>query len=84
MTTVCQQGLIINGFNVIFRLWVLFRHVPCCCNYMQTSYFTIGAIILLALALVIWLVIRNLKDEKDFEKDNIDSSLVEPKDPEIE
>lgn len=51
---------------------------------MQTSYFTIGVIILLALALVIWLVIRNLKDEKDFEKDNIDSSLVEPKDPEKE
>ncbi|MEB0260879.1 MULTISPECIES: hypothetical protein [unclassified Mucilaginibacter] len=51
---------------------------------MQINYFTLGVVLLVLLALVIWLVLRNRKDEQDFEKDNIDSSLVEPKDPDKE
>lgn len=49
---------------------------------MQINYFALGIILLVLLALVIWLVLRNRKDEKLFEKDEIDSPLVEPKDPE--
>jgi hypothetical protein len=50
-------------------------------NVMEINYFTLSIILLLLLALVIWLVLRNRKDEKDFEQDNIDSSLLDPKDP---
>lgn len=51
---------------------------------MEINYFTLGVILLLLLALVIWLVLRNRKDEKDFEEDNIDSSMVDPEDPDKE
>jgi hypothetical protein len=51
---------------------------------MEINYFTLGVILLLLLALVIWLVLRNRKDENDFEQDNIDSSLVDPEDPDKE
>jgi hypothetical protein len=51
---------------------------------MEVNYFTLGVILLLLLALVIWLVLRNRKDEKDFKEDNIDSSMVDPKDPDKE
>lgn len=44
---------------------------------------TLEIVILLALALVIWLVIRNRKDEEAFKKDELeDSEFLEPKDPE--
>ncbi|MDB5127871.1 hypothetical protein [Mucilaginibacter sp.] len=51
---------------------------------MQINYFTLGIIVVVLLALVIWLVWRNRKDEKAFEKDEIDSSIVDPEDPEKE
>jgi hypothetical protein len=51
---------------------------------MGINYFTLGVILLLLLALVIWLVLRNRKDEKDFKEDNIDSSMVDPEDPDKE
>jgi len=51
---------------------------------MQINYLTLGIILLLALALIVWLALRNRKDEKAFERDEIDSSLVEPKDPDKE
>jgi hypothetical protein len=51
---------------------------------MEINYFTLGVILLLLLALVIWLVLRNRKDENDFEQDNIDSSMVDPEDPDKE
>ncbi|MCO5936930.1 hypothetical protein NAF17_15410 [Mucilaginibacter sp. RB4R14] len=51
---------------------------------MQINYFTLGVVLLVLLALVIWLVLRNRKDEQDFEKDDIDPSLVEPKEPDKE
>ncbi|MDB4999378.1 MAG: hypothetical protein JWP67_587 [Mucilaginibacter sp.] len=51
---------------------------------MGINYFTLGVILLLLLALVIWLVLRNRKDEKDFEQDNIDSSPIDQNDPDKE
>lgn len=51
---------------------------------MEINYFIVGVILLLLLALVIWMVLRNLKDKKDFEQDNINSSLVDPQDPDKE
>ncbi|MFA6083687.1 hypothetical protein [Mucilaginibacter sp.] len=51
---------------------------------MEINYFIVGVILLLLLALVIWMVLRNLKDKKDFEQDNINSSLVDSPDPEKE
>jgi type VI protein secretion system component VasK len=51
---------------------------------MQINYFTLGIIVAVLLVLVIWLVWRNRKDEKAYEKDEIDSSMVDPKDPEKE
>jgi hypothetical protein len=51
---------------------------------MDINYFIISVILLLLLALVIWLVLRNRKDEKDFEQDNIDSSPIDRNDPDKE
>jgi LPXTG-motif cell wall-anchored protein len=48
---------------------------------MEINYFTLTIIGVLMVALVVWLVIRNRKDEKAFEKDEIDSSAIEPRDP---
>jgi hypothetical protein len=50
---------------------------------MQINTLEIVIVIVLALALVIWLVIRNRKDEEAFKKDELDDSgFVEPHDPE--
>jgi hypothetical protein len=51
---------------------------------MEINYFTLGAILLLLLALIIWLVLRNRKDEKDFEQGNIDPSPIDRNDPDKE
>jgi hypothetical protein len=51
---------------------------------MEINYFTLSIILLLLLALVIWLVLRNRKDEKDFEQDNIDQSPIDRNDPDKE
>jgi hypothetical protein len=51
---------------------------------MEINYFILGVILLLLLALIIWLVLRNRKDEKDFEQDNIDPSPIDRNDPDKE
>jgi hypothetical protein len=51
---------------------------------MGINYFTLAIIFIPLLALVVWLVMRNRKDENDFEKDNIDSSFIEKTDPDKE
>lgn len=52
---------------------------------MQINTLEIVIVIVLALALVIWLVIRNRKDEEAFKKDELeDSEFLEPKDPDKE
>jgi cytoskeletal protein RodZ len=52
---------------------------------MKVNTLEIVVVIALALALLIWLVIRNRKDEEDFKKDELeDSEFVEPQDPEKE
>jgi hypothetical protein len=57
-------------------------HATCLCNCMQVNYFVIGVIVLLGLALLIFLILRNRKDEKDFEKDRIeDNDITTPQDP---
>ncbi|WP_199502026.1 hypothetical protein [Mucilaginibacter conchicola] len=49
---------------------------------MQVNYFVIGVVILLGLALLIFLILRNRKDEKDFEKDQLDDNdITNPQDP---
>ncbi|RFZ92640.1 hypothetical protein D0C36_14600 [Mucilaginibacter conchicola] len=58
------------------------RHATCLVNYMQVNYFVIGVVILLGLALLIFLILRNRKDEKDFEKDQLDDNdITNPQDP---
>lgn len=42
---------------------------------MQVNYWWISVFILLIIILVIWLIRRNRKDEKRFEKDLIQSEL---------
>jgi hypothetical protein len=79
MTRVCQQVFRFDdysdtGFRA--RYLQLYR--------MQINYFTVTIILLVLLALVVWLVLRNRKDEKDFEKDEMDLPLMEPKDPDKE
>ena len=52
---------------------------------MKVNNLEIVVVIVLALALLIWLVVRNRKDEEAFKKDELeDSEFVEPKDPEKE
>ncbi|MBL4676339.1 MAG: hypothetical protein JKY70_09075 [Mucilaginibacter sp.] len=49
---------------------------------MQVNYFVIGVIVLLGLAVIIFLILRNRKDEKDFEKDQLeDNDITSPQDP---
>ncbi|MFD0795207.1 hypothetical protein ACFQZX_16410 [Mucilaginibacter litoreus] len=49
---------------------------------MQVNYFIIGIVVLIAMGIIILLVLRNRKDEKDFEKDSIeDAELVKRQDP---
>jgi hypothetical protein len=79
MTRVCQQGFRFNNYSDLCfraRYLQLYR--------MQINYLTVSIILLVLLALVVWLVIRNRKDEKDFEKDEIDLPLMEPEDPDKE
>ncbi|XHR92443.1 hypothetical protein ACFJIV_19025 [Mucilaginibacter sp. UC70_90] len=42
---------------------------------MQINYFIVGIAISLLIALMIWIVKTNRKDEKDFEKQIIDREL---------
>ncbi|MES2064587.1 MAG: hypothetical protein V4456_21900 [Bacteroidota bacterium] len=50
---------------------------------MQINTLETITVIVLAIALLIWLVIRNRKDEEAFKKDELkDSEFVEPKAPE--
>jgi len=52
---------------------------------MKINTLGIIIVIVLALALIIWLVIRNRKDEEAFKKEELDDSeFVEPHDPEKE
>ncbi|WP_192910144.1 hypothetical protein [Mucilaginibacter ginsenosidivorax] len=39
------------------------------------NYFEVSLAVLIAIALVVWLVRRNIKDEKKFEKDMIQSEM---------
>lgn len=50
---------------------------------MQINYYEIGLVVLLAVGLVIWLIIRNRKDEKAFEKDELTDTVDSP-DPDKE
>ena len=36
---------------------------------MEINYVTVGLVVLAVIALIIWLILRNRKDEKKFEKD---------------
>ena len=50
---------------------------------MKINYLEIAIVVVLALGLVIWLAMRNNKDEKAYEKDELkDSDLVERHDAE--
>lgn len=42
---------------------------------MEIDYALIGVIALVLIIFIMWLIRRNIKDEKDFEKDNIQSEL---------
>ncbi|QHS55007.1 hypothetical protein GWR56_05435 [Mucilaginibacter sp. 14171R-50] len=52
---------------------------------MHTNILEIVIVIILALAILIWLVMRNRKDEESFEKDALDDKeFVERHDPDKE
>jgi hypothetical protein len=59
----------------------IIRRADCVTLKMEINYFTLTIIGVLMVTLVVWLVIRNRKDEKAFEKDEIDSSAIESHDP---
>lgn len=42
---------------------------------MDVNYLIIGLVVLAALAFIVWLIRRNLKDKKEFEKEIIESDL---------
>ena len=50
---------------------------------MQINYYEIGLVVLLAAGLLIWLILRNRKDEKAFEKDELTDTIDSP-DPDKE
>ena len=53
-----------------------------CWSYdMQINYYEIGLVVLLAAVVLIWLIVRNRKDEKAFEKDELTDTIDSP-DPE--
>ena len=82
MTTVCQQDFLRLKRHIIFLLSLMLGHADCLVNYMQVNYFVIGVIVLLGLAVIIFLILRNRKDEKDFEKDQLeDNDITSPQDP---
>ena len=56
-------------------MWALFT--------MQINYYEIGLMALLAIGLLIWLILRNRKDEKAFEKDELTDTIDSP-DPDKE
>jgi cytochrome c biogenesis protein ResB len=47
---------------------------------MEINYWWLSLFLLLMVALIIWLIKRNLKDKKDFEKKMIQSELKPKKD----
>lgn len=49
---------------------------------MEINYWWVGLFLLLLVALVIWLIKRNRKDEKEWEKDVIQSELKPEEDHE--
>ncbi len=57
------------------------RHGYCYVIIMQINYYEIGLVALLALGVLIWLIVRNRKDEKAFEKDELTGTIDSP-DPE--
>ncbi len=59
------------------------RYGYCCVIIMQINYYEIGLVALLAVGLVIWLVVRNRKDEKAFEKDEL-TDTIDSSDPDKE
>ncbi|OOQ60536.1 hypothetical protein BC343_24920 [Mucilaginibacter pedocola] len=50
-------------------------------SYMQINGLEIGIIVLLTIGLIIWLIARNRKDKKAFEKDQLENDIQSP-DPE--
>nr|WP_294945539.1 hypothetical protein [uncultured Mucilaginibacter sp.] len=42
---------------------------------MQINYYEIGIVVLLAVAVLIWLIVRNRKDKDAFEKDELTDTI---------
>ncbi|AYL96462.1 hypothetical protein [Mucilaginibacter celer] len=42
---------------------------------MQINYFVVGGVIIVLIVLVVWIIKTNLKDEKDFEQQIIESEM---------
>lgn len=42
---------------------------------MEINYLIIALVVLAAVVFIIWLIRRNMKDKKEFEKDSIQSDL---------
>jgi predicted metal-binding membrane protein len=42
---------------------------------MQVNYYEIGIVVLLAVAVLIWLIVRNRKDKDAFEKDELTDTI---------